>query len=72
MTGYICGKRSSKQLAKDTYHNKIRDHCHLTDKYKGAAYSICNLRFNMTNEILIVFHNGSKYDYHFIIKELTN
>ena len=72
MTCYICGKRSSKQLAKDTYHQKIRDHYHLTHKYKGAARSICNLRFNMTNEILIVFHNGSKYDYHFIVKELTN
>ena len=27
------------------------------------------LRFNMPNEIPIVFHNGSNYDYHFVIKE---
>ena len=26
----------------------------------------------MTNEIPVVFHNGSNYDYHFIIKELAN
>ena len=35
-------------------------------------YSICNLRFNVPNEIPVVFHNGSNYDYHFIIKELRN
>ena len=33
---------------------------------------ICNLKFNVTNEIPVVFHNGSNYDYHFIIKELAN
>ena len=26
----------------------------------------------MTNEISVVFHNGSNYGYHFIIKELAN
>ena len=41
-------------------------------KYKGAVHSICNLKFNLPNEIPVVFHNGSNYDYHFIIKELAN
>ena len=36
------------------------------------AHSICNLKFNMPNEIPIVFHNSSNYDYHFVIKELAN
>ena len=35
-------------------------------------HSICDLKFNVSNEIPVVFHNGSKYDYHFIIKELAN
>ena len=26
----------------------------------------------MSNKIPVVFHNGSIYDYHFIIKELAN
>ena len=45
---------------------------HSTRKYRGAAHSICNLEFNVHNEISVVFHNGSNYDYHFFIKELAN
>ena len=35
------------------------------------AHSICNLKFNLPNEVPAVLHNGSKYDYHFMIKELA-
>ena len=40
-------------------------------KYRGAAHNICNLRYKVPKEIPVVFHNGSTYDYHFIIKELV-
>ena len=50
---------------------KVRDHCHYTGKYRGAAHSICNLCYKVSREIPVVFHNGSTYDYHFIIKQLT-
>ena len=53
-------------------YQKVRNHCHFTGKYRGAAHSICKLRFNVPNEIPVVFDNGSSYDYHFIIKELAN
>ena len=52
-------------------HQKVRDHCHYTGKYRGAVHSICNSKFNVPNEFPVVFHNGSNYDYHFIIKELA-
>ena len=52
------------------YH-KVKDHCHYTGKYRCAAHDICNLRYKVPKEIPVVFHNGSTYDYHFIIKELT-
>ena len=52
-------------------HHKVRDHCHYTGKYRGAAHNICNLRYKVPKEIPVVFHNGSTYDYHFIIKELV-
>ena len=62
---YIC----KKEFDKKTY--KVRDHCHYTGKYRGAAHNICNLRYKISKEIPIVFHNGYTYDYHFIIKELV-
>ena len=40
-------------------------------KYRGAPHNICNLRYRIPKEIPIVFHNSSRYDYHFIIKELV-
>ena len=65
---YICKKEFDKS---DKKHHKVRDHCHYTGKYRGAAYNICNLRYKIQKEIPIVFHNGCTYDYHFIIKELV-
>ena len=52
------------------YH-KIRDHCHYTGKYRGAAHNTCTLRYRTPKEIPVIFHNGSTYDYHFIINELA-
>ena len=52
------------------YH-KVRDHCHYTGKFRGAAHNICNLRYRMQREIPVVLHNVSNYDYHLIIKELA-
>ena len=52
------------------YH-KVKDHCNYTGKYTGAAHDICNLRYKTPKEIPLVFHNGSTYDYNFIIKELA-
>ena len=65
---YICKKEFD---ASDKKHHKVRDHCHYSGKYRGAAHNICNLRYKIPKEIPIVFHNGSTYDYHFIIKELV-
>ena len=65
---YICKKEFNNN---DKKNYKVRDHCHYMGKYRGAAHNICNLRYKVPNEIPIVFHNGSIYDYHFIIKELV-
>ena len=71
---YICKKEfntdKNDKNAFKLYH-KVRDHCHYTGKYRVAAHNICNLRYKIPKEFLVVFHNGFTYDYHFIIKELT-
>ena len=65
-------KNSLKKLAKDKNIQKFRNHCYYTCKHRGAAHSICNLKFNVPNKIPVVFRNCSNYDYHFVVKELTN
>ncbi|VDI12144.1 Hypothetical predicted protein [Mytilus galloprovincialis] len=49
---------------------KVRDHDHLTGKYRSAAHNECNLAFKLPNFVPIVFHNLSKYDAHLFVKEL--
>ena len=66
----IFAKKCSTDDKKKKYH-KLKDHCHYTGKYRGAAHDICNLRYKIPKEVPVVFHNGSTYDYHFIIKELA-
>ena len=65
---YVCKKEFNNN---DKKNYKVRDHCHYTGKYRGAAHNICNLKYKVPKEIPIVFHSGSTYDYHFIIKELV-
>ena len=64
---YICKKRFSTDDNYKKYH-KVKDHCHYTGKNRGAVHDICNLRYKISKEIPLVFHNGSTYDYHFLIK----
>ena len=67
---HICEKEFSTDNKDEKYH-KVRDHCHYTGKYRGAAHNNCNLRYKILKEFSVVFHNGSTCDYHFIIKQLA-
>ena len=46
----------------------VRDHCHFSGKYRGAAHIKCNLKYKVSKFIPVLFHNGSTYDNHFVIK----
>ena len=67
---HICEKEFSADNKDKKYH-KVRVHCHYTGKYRGAAHNNSNLCYKIPKEILVVFHNGSTDDYHFIIKQLA-
>ena len=71
---YKCKKEFSidendKSIFKIYY--KVKYHCHFTRKFRGADHTICNLGYKTPKEIPVVFHNGSTYDYHFIIEQLA-
>ena len=65
-------ERESEKSSLKLCYWKFRDFYHYIGKYRDAARRICNLKFNEPHEIPVVFHNGSNYDYHFIIKEFPN
>ena len=55
----------------DVSDNKVRDYCHVTGTYRGAAHWSCNVNFKMTKKVPVIFHNLEDYDSHLIFKELS-
>ena len=47
----------------------MRDHCHVTGKYRGSAHTDCNLSYRLTNKIYVIFHNLRGYASHLITQE---
>ena len=54
----------------DPKNRKVRDNCHYTGEYQGAAHNNCNLKYKIPDHIPTVFHNLSGYEAHLFIKEL--
>ena len=65
---HIC----KKAFGEAQKHRKVRDHSHYTGKFRGAAYSIYNLRYSTQKDIPVFFRNGTNYDFNLIINELAN
>ena len=50
---------------------KVRDHCHYSGLYRGAAHFSCSLQYKIPSYIPVVFHNLAGYDAHLFIRELA-
>ena len=50
--------------------DKVRDHCHVTGKFRGAAHRNCNVNFQLTKKVPVIFHNLKNYDSHLIFNKL--
>ena len=64
---HICDKEYTE---KDI---RVRDHCHITGKYRGSAHQECNLQLRLNPDeikIPVIFHNLRGYDSHFIMQEI--
>ena len=60
---WICKKKLNLE-------DRVRDHCHFTGRYRGAAHNRCNLKYCKPNNISVFFHNLTGYDSHLFIKKL--
>ena len=64
---HICGE---KYTDKDV---RVRDHCHITGKFRGSAHQECNLKLRIKPgnlKIPVIFHNLQGYDSHFIMQQI--
>ena len=61
---WICGNLLNLE-------DRVRDHCHFTGRYRGAAHNRCNLQYSKPNNISVFFHNLTGYDSHLFIKKLN-
>ena len=61
---HICNKKYNETDV------RVRDHCHITGKYRGSAHKDCNLNFQISDKIPVIFHNLRGYDSHFIMQEI--
>ena len=55
----------------DVGDDKVRDHCHITGKYRGAAHWSCNINLKLTKKIPVIIHNLRGYHSHLILKEIS-
>ena len=61
---WICEKLIDNDI------KKVKDHCHVTGAFRGAAHWSCNINFQLNKKLPIIFHNLKSYDSHLIFCEL--
>ena len=64
-TCWICKKLTEND------DEKVRDHCHITGEFRGAAHWSCNINRELTKKVPVIFHNLRGYDFHLIFCELN-
>ena len=61
--------KSQKIVKKDWNPQKFRGHCQFAGRHRDAAQRICIVGKSVIQEISVLIDNGSKFDYHLIMKQ---
>ena len=74
LESYLNANLCEMSYKKSNYHARnprnMHDNCHFTRRYWQVTHSIRNVRYSVPRTP-VAFHNGSKYDFHLMIKQLT-
>ena len=65
----------AEPLLQKNYRDAVKEHCHITGRYRGAAHNACNQKLRIkpkTDQIPIVFHNLRGYDAHHLMQAMSN
>ena len=71
---YLFQQSNSCWICKKLIYNdeeKVRDHWHVTAKFRGAAYWDCNINFQLSKKVPVIFDNLRGYDSHLVFNELN-
>ena len=71
---YLVQQSNDRWICKkliDNDEEKVRDHCHVTGKFRGATHWDCNINFQLTKKVPVIFHNLRRYDSHLSFNELN-
>ena len=65
---HVCGEKYMDKVV------CVRDHCHITGKFRGSAHQECNIKLRIKPENIkipvIIFHNLRGYDSYFIMQQI--
>ena len=69
----VCDNSTLCHICNEELRNdRVRDHCYLSGKFRGAAHEVCILKYKFPKFFPVVFHNLSGYVSHLFIKTLGN
>lgn len=71
---HLCGKGglTDRVAASPKETDRVRDHCHATNEFRGCAHSSCNLLARNKYEISVFVHNLKGYDAHLLLQEMES
>ena len=56
--------------SKPIFKNRVRDHCHISGKFRGAAHRHCNIALRLSKDVTVAMHNLRRYDGHIIMANI--